>query len=116
MLDVKTEQFLYILRNLCPVGSYSVISVDEINVAHGEAPFTRGEVQSAISSLVTAGLINLRYNDGDDYCLCILPEGRSYTKSASNNGFFVRNKGLITSASSAFLGALVGALLSKIIC
>ena len=114
MLDLRTEKFLSVLKNICPEGGYVIASIDDFPVAEF-GTMTELELNRILTQLSSMGYINLRFLQGDEFCCSILQKGRDYEPVAIvKTGFFVRNKPLVVallSFASAFLGAMLGGLL-----
>jgi len=109
MMDRNTEILLSAIKELCPSGGYTVVSADDIAEKAG-ADFTEEETARMLASLDERGYINLRFSQGGEYCLSLLPSGLNFSSGRVKKGFFVRNRQFFITFLCAFAGAFLGCL------
>lgn len=115
MLGHKEEKLLTALSGLCLNNGYTVLTLGDIKTASDMQELTLQEAELALSNLNALGYINLRFYEGDEFCLSVLQKGREFVPTKiEKHTFFVRYKGYIITAISAFFGALIGALIGGI--
>lgn len=112
MLGLNEEKILTALRQICVGSGYAVISLAEIKESADLPTINYCEVEDSLLLLSSAGYINLRFYEGEEFCLSVLPKGREGRCSESaKQGFFVRFKGVFVAFGVSFVGAFLGALI-----
>lgn len=77
MPDKRSLLLLKLLCGICVNSGYKVIELQEL--AAGLPPeyaFTSADVDKMLAFLNDRSFISLRYGDGNEACLCVLPKGR----------------------------------------
>lgn len=117
MFDMRMQAVLDLLKDICPTGGYAVVSAQEVSArTRSEDPVSAEEVDKMIRAMDASGLINLRFSEGGEYCLTVLPKGRAWEADGGKIGFFARNRALIITGVCAFAGAAAGAFLAGALC
>jgi hypothetical protein len=116
MLDLRTESFLGLLKNLCPHGGYMVASIDDFSSTEFSS-ISESELEEMLTRLSVMGYISLRFFEGDEFCCSVLQKGHEYRPVVNKKtGFFARNKAFVATAVivlvTSFLGAFLAGLLA----
>ena len=107
MLDRRTGTLLQKLNALCQSAAFCIVEEEELLFEGEDGESIRG----MLGFLEDRGYLQLRYAQGGEYCVRMLPEGRLYSERAAAE----KREDLRRSrreALCAFLGALGGGILS----
>ncbi len=116
MLDAKTTAVLAHLNALCEGGGYKIIEEkDVLSALSGEEKMESTAFREIMRFLAEREWISVKYEGEGQYCLSVLPKGRTVlesqgAKESENKMLFVK-----TPFSAGFLGGLTGALLGAVI-
>ena len=114
MLDERASALLEKINTLCSDGSYKIVEADELLSALPSSLSSDAEALSqTLRYLAEHDYINIKYAEGDVYCLCPLPGGRMYfenVKVAKSSSFRRRRDTVLLTALGAFLGAFLGSV------
>ena len=117
MFDTRMKTVLDVLKDICPTGGYAVVSAQEISARSSKSDFISAQdADKTIRAMDAGGFIDLRFSEGGEYCLTVLPKGRTWESGERKIGFFVRNRALIITAACAFAGAAAGAFIAGALC
>ena len=119
MLDERTSLLLEKINDLCKEGGFRVVEESELLSSFSGVSLDREELLRILRYLETRRFIEIRYAEDGVYCLCPLPEGRSYfetlretrreTARRRREVFFLTAIGAL---SGGFLGSLAAALVA----
>lgn len=115
MLDGATSYLLFLILNLCPVGSgYEVIEADEvIKNAPSNFELNTQKISDIIKTLAGLGYIILKHFTGEEFCLIPTQKARVYEEEYKKQR--VKDKKLLQKTFlMGFLGGLVGALIGVV--
>lgn len=84
MLDIRTNELLTLLYNLCPSGSYKIITATDLIKDFPQVYKADNDlIRQMITNLSQNGYISLRYDSDDVFCLSLTPKGRLYFETES---------------------------------
>lgn len=122
MFDKLTTELLKILNDFCKDSTYKVLSKREIiNKFPTKIKIDDDYLSQMLGHLAQRNYLDIKYFDDKVYCLAVLPKGRLFDEKVQeiNNGRKKFNKKLvlvaIVASLSGFLGAMLGAIVSKLI-
>jgi hypothetical protein len=115
MLDFKSKKLLNIINGECKGAEYKVFSFTELALFYPQKfGVSEEEVRSVLKTLFSRGYISIRYEDDNEVCLCIMPDGRAIVENEVQEsvdrlktvkGFFVYS----------FIGGALGGVFSALI-
>ena len=118
MIDSKSKLVLKILAKECSGGSYKIVEVADIIMAMPKYLRADSEnVKHILTSLERQGMISIKYDDEDVFCIAVLPYGfeileensmKKQEKQAQNINFF--------NIFLCFFAALFGTVLGIVVC
>lgn len=115
MLDTKSTLILKILQKECKNGSYKILDKNDIiSALPARYRCDTDELDHIISYLERQDYVSVKYDDDNIYCLCILPAINEITTPKRRKKEKKYLLPLIVFIL-AFLGALCGGILSKLI-
>lgn len=114
MLDKRTSAVLDKINTLCSDGSYKIVEADELLAALPASHASDAEgLSQMLRYLSEHEYIDIKYAEGDVYCVCPLPGGRMYfenVKETKSTSFRRRRDTVLLTALGAFLGAFLGSV------
>lgn len=115
MLDAKTTHVLRILQKECPGSNYKVIDKSDIISAMPQNQrLDEDTLEHIITFLERNECIQIKYEDENVYCLCVLPtvkqlaEKESKTKKEKPKNWLFLILIMIFSLMGGILGAIIG--------
>lgn len=116
MIDAKTTAVLAHLNALCEGGGYKIIEEREIlSALSREEEMESSTFREIMRFLTEREWISVKYEGEGQYCLSVLPKGRTIletqgAKQTENHPFTLKSP-----FTAGFLGGLTGALLGALI-
>lgn len=117
MLDKQTASFLKTITKLCTDGGYKVLELEDlIDALPQKYAFDQASIGTCIDYLHERDFIDVKYKEGEIYCLAVLPKSRLYFENEVEQYKVSRNyrklfiASMICSGLSAFLGAMIAIL------
>ncbi len=114
MLDERSGRLLETINKLCDGGGFKIAEAGELlSCFPPEWNVGADELGRILSYLEERRFIDIQYAEEGVYCLCPLPEGRSYFETARERaleGARRRREQFLLALLGAFLGALLGTL------
>ncbi len=117
MLDKQTASFLKTIVNLCGDNGYKVIEIEDLlQTLPKKYAFDQESINQCMDYLHERNFIDVKYKEGDIYCLAVLPKSRLYFENEVEQYKVSRNfrklfiASMICSGLSAFLGAMIAIL------
>lgn len=115
MLDERTGTLLKKINEMCGGGGFKIAEEDDLLSCFPQsANVGKEELVRILSYLEEKRLIEIKYADGGEFCLCPLPEGRRYFETEREKRSEARRRRgelFFLSATGAFLGALAAGLI-----
>ncbi len=118
MLDKQTLSFLKTISKICVDGGYKVIELEDLLAAlPNRYGFNQESIGTCIDYLHERDFIDVKYKEGEIYCLCVLPKARLYFENEVEQYKVARNyrklfiASMICSGLSAFVGAVLAIFL-----
>ncbi len=116
MIDAKTTAVLAHLNALCEGGGYKIVEEkDVLSALSGEEQIESTTFREIMRFLTEREWISVKYEGEGQYCLAVLPKGRTVLESQGAKGTENNPFALKSPFTAGFLGALFGALLGAII-
>ena len=113
-MDKRTTYLLNKINELCSEGSYKIVESDELLSCFPEKLKMDGDgLGQCLTYLKEHRLIDVKYAEEGVFCLCPLPEGRTYfesVKEKKSDAFRRRRDIVLMTALGAFVGAFVGSI------
>ncbi|MDE6273669.1 MAG: hypothetical protein K2L87_01310 [Clostridiales bacterium] len=114
MMDKRTTYLLNKINELCSEGSYKIVEQDELLGCFPQKLKMDGDgLGQCLGYLKEHRLIDVKYAEEGVYCLCPLPEGRTYfesVKEQKSDAFRRRRDIVLMTALGAFFGAFIGSV------
>ena len=121
MLDIKSKLVLKILVKECPYGSYNIIeSKDILSAMPNKYKIDMEGLENILIFLERQEYISIKYDDDGVFCLCVLPFGYEILENDSNKKREDKKSPplwlfIILSLLFAFIGAILGSLISTLL-
>lgn len=119
MLDKRTTALLDKINELCSEGSYKIVETEELlSCFPPKAKMDAEGLGHCLDYLSDRNYIDVKYADDGVYCLCPLPEGRTYfenARQARSDLLRRRRDTLVTTFFGAFFGGFAGALVAWLV-
>lgn len=121
MLDKKNETVLSMLRDKAPNGYHVLNKTELLDSLPKRSNIDERALSDIIAYLKTNGFVDVKYQDKDDVCLCVLTKTDNYFRTERNHV----EKTKITNGQiwflfggmflASFLGAFFAILLGKLL-
>lgn len=113
----------FMLEKICslaPLGRYVIISADEfLECFPQDAEKSESEIRKALKSLIADGFVELKYSDGEMYCVAPLkkyvPEVVTPPAEVKAEATAEKPRESLKTFIAAFLGGMAGSLLISLI-
>ena len=115
MLDFKSKKLLNIINGECKGAEHKVFSFTELALFYPQKfGVSEEEVRNILKTLFARGYISVRYEDDNEVCLCITPDGRSIVENEVFESVdrLKTEKGLFV---YSFVGGVFGGVFSALI-
>ncbi len=117
MIDSKSKLVLKILAKECSGGSYKIVEVADIIMAMPKYLRADSEnVKHILTYLERQGMISIKYDDDDVFCLAVLPYGLEVLEENPNKKEKQTKNFNLLNIFLCFLAALFGTTLGIVIC
>lgn len=120
MLDKQTASFLKVITKLCGDGGYKVIEIEDLlDALPTRFAFDQASINNCIDYLHERSFIDVKYKEGDIYCLATLPKARLYFENEVEQYKVTRNfrklfiASMVCSGLASFLGAMIAILIFR---
>ena len=118
MLEKLTHLLLKEISEICGDGGYKIVETEELLACFKDEPVPRKALDGMLTYLRENGYIDVRYAEGDLYCLTLLPLGRVYAereravRTENKRKYFCV---FLMTALGALLGGFLGALFASFV-